>query len=60
MSQQTRTREIWFTTTQKGTRRAWYWSYAMFRAFPMPLVDAELEIMSGQATETTKPEWVGR
>jgi len=53
-------KEYWFTTTKRGTRRAWAYSYLAARAVPVPLADAELDIMTGQATETTKPEWVGK
>lgn len=51
-------REIWFKTTRKGTRTAWYYSYPAMRAIRMPLIDAELDIMTGQAVETTKPIFV--
>lgn len=53
------TREIWFTVTTKGTKRAWYYSPLAGRTLPMPLAEAELAIATGQATEVTKPEWVG-
>lgn len=40
--------EIFFTTTKAGKPRAWYWSAWQFRAFPLPLADAEIM----RATET--------
>jgi len=33
---------IWFQTTRRGQRTAWYWSFAAFRAIRLPLADAEL------------------
>ncbi|MCF3939918.1 hypothetical protein [Gordonia tangerina] len=56
----TNAKEIWFTTTKSGRRMAWYFSHAAFRSFRIPLAEAELAIATGQATEVTKPEWVGR
>jgi hypothetical protein len=53
-------REIWFTTTKKGQRQAWFFSRHAFRAFRVPMAQAELELATGLATETTKPEWVGK
>lgn len=53
-------REIWFTTTRRGQRQAWFWGFAGGRAFRMPLAEAELLIAEGKATECSKPEWVGR
>lgn len=47
----TQTQEIWFTTTRKGQRRAFYYSLRQFRAFPMPLAEAELLIATGAAVE---------
>ena len=47
----TQTKEIWFTTTRKGQRRAYYLSRMQFRAFPMPLAEAELLIATGAAVE---------
>ena len=52
-------REIWFTTTAKGSKRAWYYSRAAFRAMPVALKVAELEIATGVATECAKPSFVG-
>lgn len=46
-----RIREVWFTTTKTGKRRAYYYSIQQFRAFPLPLADAELLVASGAATE---------
>lgn len=40
--------EIFFTTRRNGRKAAYYWSAWQFRAFPLPLADAE--IMA--ATET--------
>ena len=51
--------EIWFTTTSKGKRRAYFWCHLAFRALPYPLADAELAIASGAARETGKPDVVG-
>lgn len=53
-------KEIWFTTSNKGTRRAWTFSTHAGRAVPVKMVDAELDIMTGQAIETTKPIFVGK
>ena len=53
----TQTKEIWFTTTRKGQRRAFYYSFRQFRAFPMPLAEAELLIATGQAVEIPGNPW---
>ena len=53
-------KEIWFTTTKKGQRQAWFFSNRAFRAFRLPLADAELFIATGQSTKCDKPEWVGK
>ena len=53
----TQTTEIWFTTTKTGKRRAYYYSLRAFRAFPMPLAEAELKIATGQATEIAANPW---
>lgn len=53
-------REIWFTVTAKGARRAWYYSTLAGRALPMPRAEAELMLATGAAVEGTKPEWVGK
>ncbi len=60
MARTTSPREVWFTTTKKGTRRAWYYGYAAGRALPLALAVADMEILTGAAVWTTKPEWVGR
>ena len=52
--------EVWFTTTKRGTRRAWYYSTFAGRAFPYPRIDAELLIATGAATEVERPMFVGR
>lgn len=41
--------EIWFKMDKRGKRRAYYFSSMQFRAFPLPLADAELFIATGQA-----------
>lgn len=51
--------QIWFTTSKRGSRRAWTFSTYAGRAVPVKMADAELAIMSGQAIETTKPIFVG-
>jgi hypothetical protein len=53
-------REIWFITTAKGARRAWYYSTLAGRALPMPKAEAELMLATGAAVEGPKPEWVGK
>ena len=60
MSNMTQTKEIWFTTTRKGQRRAFYYSLRQFRAFPMPLAEAELLIATGQAVEIPCNPWSSR
>ena len=57
---ETKTREIWFTTSAKGVRRAWRFSRAAFRAVPVPMAEAEMLIATGEAVETGKPSFVGR
>lgn len=52
--------EYWFTTTKKGQKMAWYYSTLAGRAIRVSLSEAELMILSGQATEVTKPIWVGK
>jgi hypothetical protein len=52
-------KEIWFTTTKNGRRIAWFYCFAAMRAMRMPLVDAELAIASGQATQVERPWIVG-
>jgi len=49
-------REIWFKNTKAG-RRAYYYSLRAFRAFPMPLEQAELEIATGAAVEIPCNPW---
>lgn len=49
--------DIWFATTRKGTKRAYYWSYAAFRAMPMALATAELLIAQGQADHVASNPW---
>lgn len=49
-------REIWFTATRTG-RRAYYYSHRQFRAFPLPLAKAELEIATGAAVEIPCNPW---
>ena len=56
----TKTREIWFTTTAKGNKRAWYYNRAAFRAMPVAMAVSELELATGAATICNKPEWVGK
>jgi hypothetical protein len=53
----TAAKEIWFTTTRTGTRRAYYWSYLAFRALPLPLTEAELLIATGNATQLPSNPW---
>lgn len=55
-----KTREIWYTTTAKGSKRAWYYSRAAGRALPVAKALAELELATGAAVLSTKPEWVGK
>lgn len=44
--------DIYFTISPRtGKRRAWRVSYRQFRAFPMPLADAELAVATGTATD---------
>lgn len=40
--------EVFFQTTARGKRRAYYWDARQFRAFPMPLDKAELFVATGQ------------
>jgi hypothetical protein len=42
---------IYFTNDKNGKRRAYRFSHRQFRAFPMPLADAELFIAQDQADE---------
>jgi hypothetical protein len=44
-------KNIWFTTTKTGTRRAYYYCKFMMRSLPMSADEAELLISTGQAVE---------
>lgn len=46
-------REVKFTTTRTGKRRAYYWSGRQLRWFPMPLAEAELAVATGTGTDIT-------
>lgn len=52
-------KEIWFTTTTTGSRRAWYFNNSAFRACQLAIAEAEMLIATEQATQVTKPEFVG-
>lgn len=54
----TEPREIWFTHTRNGGRRANYFSTRALRSFPMPLAQAEMEIATGQAVEIPCNPWI--
>lgn len=43
--------EIWFGTDRRGRRVAHHFSRNAFRAVRIPLVDAELFVATGQASE---------
>lgn len=43
--------EIWFSTTKRGQKVAHFFSSRAFRAFRLPLADAELFIALGQADQ---------
>lgn len=49
--------EIWFTTSRKGAKRAYFFSYPLLRAMPMPLAKAELLIAQGQADLLPANPW---
>lgn len=51
-------REIWFTTTKNGQRRAWYFSNRAFRTFAMSVAEADRMILAGEAIPSEKPSWV--
>lgn len=42
---------IWFQTTKRGQRVAYYWSYDAGRAIRISLTDAELLIATNQADQ---------
>jgi hypothetical protein len=44
-------KNIWFTTTKTGTRRAYYYCQFMMRSLPLSADAAELLIATGQAVE---------
>jgi hypothetical protein len=44
-------KNIWFTTTKTGTRRAYYYCTFMMRSLPLGAEEAELLIATGQAVE---------
>ena len=52
--------EIWKTTTAKGSERYWRYCWYAGRALPIKRSEAELGLMTGTHTLTTKPEWVGK
>jgi hypothetical protein len=53
-------KEFWTISTKRGPR-AYYFSNRQFRAFPLPIAEAELLEATGQAVRVDKPEWlVGR
>lgn len=56
----TETKEIWFTTTRTGQRRAYYFSRLAFRALPIPAAEAELLIAAGAAVEIPCNPWPSR
>ena len=41
--------EVFFQVDRRGKRRAYYWSRFQFRAFPMPLDEAELLVATERA-----------
>lgn len=43
--------EIFFATNKNGRKVAYRWSPRQFRSFPMPVLDAEIFVALGQATE---------
>lgn len=43
--------EIWFKVDGNGRKTAWFWSRLAFRAFRLPLANAELFVAQGQATK---------
>lgn len=53
----TETKEIWFTTTRTGQRRAYFFSRLAFRALPMPVDEAELLIATGAAIRIPRNPW---
>jgi hypothetical protein len=44
---------IWFQTTKRGQRVAYYWSYAAGRAIRIGLADAELFIATERADQVS-------
>lgn len=50
----TRIAEIRFTTSTKGSRRAFRWDRMQQRFFPIPLADAELRIATGTGEDITE------
>lgn len=56
----TTAKEVRFTTTKKGQRRAYYWSTRGLRWFPMPLAEAEVLVATEQARDITKAHAEGR
>jgi hypothetical protein len=53
-------KEIWFTITPKGSKRAWFYSRHAGRAIPMKMAEAELGLATGTLSLVAKPEWVGK
>lgn len=45
--------EIKFTTSKRGQKRAYQYSWGQFRWFPMALDEAELLVTTGQAEDFT-------
>lgn len=43
----TTTKEITFKCDKNANKRAYYWSRAQMRWFPMPLAEAELAVATG-------------
>lgn len=56
----TMSKEIWFTITPKGSKRAWFYSRHAGRAIPMKMAEAELGLATGELSIVAKPEWVGK
>jgi hypothetical protein len=50
--------QIWITKNAKSNHSsAWYFNMKMNRSFRLPMAQAELMIMTGEATLIEKPWW---
>jgi hypothetical protein len=51
---------VWITTNKNGKRVAYYWSTQAQRAIPLPVLDAERMIATGEAVDIRRHPITGK